>query len=360
MDDVDRRILDAIQVEVPLEQRPFQALGAKLGLGEAELMKRIGALREARIIRQISAIFDTRSLGYDSCLAAMQIRPDHLDEAADLVSEHPGVSHNYAREHPFNLWFTLAVPPGESLQAHLDCLNKLTRAISTRPFPTLRLFKIGLHLDMGSGDKGDPAPLSAPASPAAESSVPSPDAEAPPPAVASPEPPPIAPITNDERRVILEIQKDLPLEAAPFDAMAAATRMPVHTFLGHLKQFGERGVMRRYAAVLHHRRAGFSANGMGVWVVPEERIEEVGRAFAERSEVSHCYRRPVYEDWPYNLFTMVHAQSEEDCERILREMSESAGIADYRILYSTKEYKKVRLKYFTGETEAWAKKRGIG
>lgn len=342
MDDIDRRILDAIQLEIPLEQHPFQALGARLGLEEAEVLSRLTALREARIIRQISAIFDTRMLGYESCLAAMQVRPDHLDAAAAIVSEHPGVSHNYAREHPFNLWFTLAVPPDQSLEKHLDCLSRLAGAISTRALPNLRLFKIGLHLDMGSGDNST------------ESSA-TPSFVGPPPSAASAP----RPITNDEKRVVREIQEDLPLETAPFDAMAERARMPVHTFLDILKQFLQHGIMRRYAAVLHHRRAGFTANGMGVWVVPEERIEEIGKMFADRSEVSHCYRRPTYPDWPYSLFTMVHARSEEDCERILREMSEAAGIANYRVLYSVKEYKKVRLKYFNGAIQGWAKLKGI-
>jgi DNA-binding Lrp family transcriptional regulator len=111
--------------------------------------------------------------------------------------------------------------------------------------------------------------------------------------------------------------------------------------------------MRRFSAVLYHRKAGFRANAMGVWRVPDERIEEVGDTFAHYQAVSHCYQRPTYEDWPYAIFSMVHGRTVEECENVLRAMSEESGIAEYASLYSTREYKKTRVRYFTPEMEAW-------
>jgi DNA-binding Lrp family transcriptional regulator len=114
-----------------------------------------------------------------------------------------------------------------------------------------------------------------------------------------------------------------------------------------------RGYLRRVAAVLHHREAGFHANAMGVWVVPSGRSEEVGHIMGSFRGVSHCYLRPTYPDWPYNIFTMVHGQNAEHCQEIISAISQATGITEYALLYSTKEYKKIRLKYFTPELDEW-------
>ncbi|HSD51630.1 MAG TPA: Lrp/AsnC family transcriptional regulator, partial [Candidatus Methylomirabilis sp.] len=148
MDDRDKRLLNIIQRDFPLTSRPFQTLGGELDLVEDEIMDRIAALKQRRIIRQISAIFDTRSLGYKSSLVAMRVHPEKLDAAAAVVNGHPGVSHNYQRNHAFNLWFTLAVPPTSDLEWTVEHLHTLAGAESTRILPTLRLFKIGMQLDM--------------------------------------------------------------------------------------------------------------------------------------------------------------------------------------------------------------------
>ena len=117
--------------------------------------------------------------------------------------------------------------------------------------------------------------------------------------------------------------------------------------------YQKRGLLRRFAAVLYHRNAGFTANGMGVWKVPPEQIQEAGMAAASFPQVSHCYERPTYPDWPYSLFTMVHTRTVEECEKLMQEIAEKMGVKEYAVLYSTKEYKKIRLKYFSEEFDAW-------
>ena len=117
--------------------------------------------------------------------------------------------------------------------------------------------------------------------------------------------------------------------------------------------------MRRVAGILNHRRAGFRANGMGVWIVPEDRAQEVGYQFAKKTAVTHCYLRPTYDDWPYNIFTMVHSGRVKDCDAILAEMSQEVGVKDYTTLYSLKEYKKIRLELFTGDIARWEKENGL-
>ena len=115
----------------------------------------------------------------------------------------------------------------------------------------------------------------------------------------------------------------------------------------------ERGLLRRMAAILYHRRAGFSANGMGVWKVPDEQIFEIGCRMAAVRGISHCYQRPTYADWPYSVFTMAHGRSKEECDAVLDAIAADTGIEDRATLYSSTEFKKVRLLYFTDEFRRW-------
>src|SRR5438105_4610178 len=146
LDEKSKLLLNVMQDEVPLVDRPYQALGEKIGLSENEVVDRVRALKNDKILRQVSTIFDTRSLGYQSSLVACKAPPGKADEVAEALNQHPGISHNYARKHDFGLWFTIAVP-GENLarlQAHMDVLQELSGAQSIRLMPTLRLFKIGM------------------------------------------------------------------------------------------------------------------------------------------------------------------------------------------------------------------------
>ncbi len=336
MDEQDKRLLNVIQAEFPLVSRPFQALGASLGSTEGETIDRIAALKERRIIRQISAIFDTRSLGYKSSLVAMRIQPERLETAAGVVNGHPGVSHNYKRNHAFNLWFTLAVPPSSDLEWTAQRLHEMAGAESTRILPTLRLFKIGMQLDM-EGKTGAEREES-PEAGYSETRRPAAGRDG---------------LCSMDIAAIRELQEDIPLIPQPYRPMAERMGVSEDALFEVADHLQAQGYLRRMAAVLYHREAGFRANAMGVWVVPAKRSEEVGKIMGSFKGVSHCYLRPTYPDWPYSIFTMVHGQKAKDCQEIIGAISQATGVTEYALLYSTKEYKKIRLKYFTAELEEW-------
>ena len=336
MDTVDKDILNFIQREFPLVREPYEAIGREVGVAGDEVIRRIEALKRGKVIRQISAIFDTRVLGYQSTLVAARIPKDRLSEGAKAINSHPGVSHNYERNNEFNLWYTVAVPPDSrlGLEGTVDVMHHISGAEKTRILPTLKLFKIGVTLDM---NKGATAKKEAPQY--GEADREGADRN----------------ISEDDKAAIRALQEDIPLTPRPFDLWGKEFGLPYEELLEKAYDFQERKIMRRFSAVLYHRKAGFRANAMGVWKVPEERVEEVGNMFAQYQAVSHCYERPVYEDWPYALFSMVHGRTVEECQTILDAMSEESGITDYDSLYSTREYKKTRVRYFTPEMEAWEK-----
>ena len=334
LDQIDQRLLNEMQDRFPTVPAPFAELAARVGTDERDVLGRVAALRASGILRQVSPIFDTKALGYATSLVAMRVPAERLQAAAEVVNAHPGVSHNYRRNHEFNMWLTIAVPPGSDLQAHVDALHELAGAESTRMLPTLRLFKIGVTLDMTGERALD------------HRSAPQ--------------------YTHDQREIaasqtlsprdiaiVRAVQGDLALEPAPFAEPAAELGMSVEELIEALAELQRRGYLRRFAAILRHRKAGFGANGMAVWAVPEDEIETVGQTMAGYTAISHCYQRPMYPDWKYNLFTMIHARKTGECKEFVAELARRHGLADHAVLYSTTEYKKVRLSYFTRELAAW-------
>ncbi len=153
--------------------------------------------------------------------------------------------------------------------------------------------------------------------------------------------------------MIRATQGDMPVVEEPYAPAASELGLSQERLLEHLAAMKERRLLRRVAAILFHRRAGFSANGMGVWKVPDERIMELGPRMAAFRGISHCYQRPTYKDWPYSIFTMAHGRSKDECDAILDSIAEQTGISERSTLYSSTEFKKIRLLYFTEEFRSW-------
>jgi DNA-binding Lrp family transcriptional regulator len=338
LEDLDRRLLNLMQGSFPIAPRPYRHV-AELGeMTEQEAMRRVRRLLDQRIVRQVTPIFDTRALGYSSMLVAAKVDAEHPHRAAEVINAHPGVSHNYLRNHEFNLWFTIATEPDSQLglEGTLEVLAREAGAESVRQLPTLKLFKIRMDLEM----EGDTAALATAAEVA--------------------EPIELDPQPYDELdiAVIRALQGDMPVVEEPYADAAAEVGLSQDRFLDHLTGMRERGLLRRVAAILYHRRAGFSANGMGVWQVPDEQILDIGRRMAAVRGISHCYQRPTYEDWPYSVFTMAHGRSKEECDAVLDAIAEQTGIHERATLYSSTEFKKIRLLYFTEDFKDWERKNG--
>jgi DNA-binding Lrp family transcriptional regulator len=333
LDELDRRLLNLMQGSFPVEARPYAAVARAAEIPEEQVLARVRRLLEERIIRQVTPIYDTRALGYSSMLVAAKVDPEHPWRAAKIVNSHPGVSHNYLRNHEFNMWFTLATEPDSplGLEGTLEVLQRLTGAESIRQLPTLKLFKIRMDLEM----EGDTKALASEGAPSQEAVLES--------------------VAYDERdiAVIRATQGDMPVMSEPYVPAAQRLGMEVEELLEHMRGMRERGLLRRVAAILFHRRAGFSANGMGVWKVPSERIMELGPRMASYRGISHCYQRPTYADWPYSVFTMAHGRSKEECDAILDAIAAQTGIEERATLYSSTEFKKIRLLYFTDDYKRW-------
>ena len=333
LSDRDRELLDLMQGSFPIAERPYAEIASQMGIPEEEVLADVQRLLDDRIIRQVTPIYDTRAFGYGSMLVAAKVDPEHPWRAAKIVNSHPGVSHNYLRNHDFNMWFTIAVEEDSQLglQGTLDVLQERTGAESIRQLPTLQLFKIRMDLEM-QGDT-DSLASQGKVEEAVELERQSYD--------------------QFDRDVVVATQGELPVVSEPWAGAADQLGIPVDDLLAHLRGMQERGLLRRVAGILFHRRAGFSANGMGVWKVPEEQIDQIGPEMAAFRGISHCYQRPTYEDWPYQIFTMAHGRSKEECDAILDTIADRFPIEERATLYSSTEFKKVRLLYFTDDFRTW-------
>ena len=329
-------LLSIIQKKFPLVPKPFESIAKELGSDEETIIQLIREEKADKIIRQISPIFDTKRLGYSSSLVSFKVKRRDINRAVDIINTHPGISHNYEREHPFNIWFTLAVAPDSKLglKKTVELLAKKTNAVEYIMLPTLKLFKISVKLDTTGKD-------------AKKEKVAKVKKQ-------------FIELTPLHHKVIALAQNDIPIVSEPFKETVKALGLTYEAFFGILNELKEAGVMRRFAGILNHRKAGFNANAMVVWDIDERKGEEIGRKAAEFSAVSHCYLRPKYANWPYNLFTMVHGKTTEETNAIIAEMALEIEHFSRRPLYSTREFKKVRIKYFSSAFEEWEDENLLG
>ena len=320
----DKELLNEIQWTFPLVTRPFDAIAKKFDTTPEIIKEKLNNLKEIGVLRQLSAIFDTRKLGYTSSLVAMEIEHDKLDYVASQINRHPGVSHNYERDHQFNLWFTLAVPPGADLNAELEKFNVLKGIKKVRMLPTLQLFKIGVKLDLIDDKKHEIAPTEE------KKEIKNIKFEP----------------TEQDKDFIRELQKDMEIIDEPFVQAANNLGITEDELFAKMKHYESMGVLRRFAAILRHRQVGFTANGMIVWKVPEGRITSVGEILGSFPQVSHCYERPTYDDWPYNVFSMIHCKTHDEAHDVAKTIQNQINVDEYKILFSSREFKKTRVEYF--------------
>lgn len=343
---MERAVIDRIQKDITLCPRPFANLAGEIGISEDGLIAMIGSLKERRVVRIIAAIFNAGRLGYASSLAAFALEDCDIERAAELVNAHPGVSHNYLRDHRYNMWFTISVEPGVSLEKTVEALASQSNARDHLIFRTERLIKIGFRLAMENADDEDEEESvqesAAPVGGHGES----------------------ASLTEDEKLAVILLQHDLPLDRRPLRAIIepAGAKVSEEWLASAGEALKKRGVMRRYAAVLRHQNAGYTANAMTAWRFADEEQERCSiPVFRSNPHISHLYMRTLHPGkWEYPLFAMIHARGEERLAEIIKGIEEKTGVHEYIVLPSLREFKKHRPRYFSPEFGEWNRAHGIG
>ena len=283
----------------------------------------VARLKNDGIIRLIGPVFDAGRIGYKTTLVAARVAEGQLEGAAQVLGENPGVSHAYQRDNNLNLWFTLALKSDMDLQVELQRLKDLMCAEILFDLPALRVFKIGAYFDMqDDGNSLSGIGIDYDRQLAGDSRL-----------------------SAADRKLINMLEQDLPLVQRPFDATSSELGVDVAQLLDRLCSLRQQGVMRRFGAAINHKRAGFVANAMACWIAAPDMVEIAGQKLAAFRQVSHCYERKTNTLWPYNLFAMIHGRTREVCEDIVKKVSGETGLEKHILLFSTREFKKTRVKY---------------
>ena len=318
----DRLLLTLAQVAFPLVTRPFAALGESIRWSEEAVIARLVALKEAALIRRIGPIFEPAALGLTSELIAAQVVAGRLDAVGASVAAWSEVTHCYVRSHRVNLWFAGVAADATWFEQAAEEVRGWQGVLGVWRLPTLRRFKIAVHFDLTDGGL-------------ARADLPTADLDGPGVGVA-----PDAAPSLPEPGLLAALDADLPLSPRPFLLLAERCGWPEADLLEVIRDWSASGRIRRYGASVNHRRLGFVANAMTVWSVPDDRIEEVGGALALAPEVSHCYQRPRFPEFPFNLYAMIHGRCREECLAAAARLSQSCGLDEPLALFSSKEFKK--------------------
>ncbi len=339
---LETKIMNRIQKDFPAVPDPLTALAGELSIPENDFFGTIRDLKRRGIVRNIAGIFNADRLGFTSSLVAFCVDERDLERAATAINSHPGVSHNYQRDHHYNIWFTLAAESDTRLEQTVSILAERSNAYDYIILRNEKLIKIGLVLNIG-----DDADQFTSTSHSREVSVNA----------------PVRPLSDEEKECIRILQKDLPLEKNPFSILIETNNSSIglDAFLSCFNRLKNDRILRRYAAVFRHRKAGYRSNAMTVWKPgPGTDMEHIVKLFHGSHMISHLYLRTLYPGrWEYPLFAMIHARTDEEMANIIEELSMESGIRDYQVLHSIREFKKERVVYFSPRFKEWERQAGL-
>lgn len=345
---VEETVLGTIQSGFPIVPDPYGTLAEQLGLERDEVEKALLDLREEGLVRRIGASFDSKRLGYSSTLCALAAPPERADEVAAIINAYPGVTHNYLRENRYNIWFTLITRSSEDRARILGQIVEQSGCGDLLDMPATKMYKIRVDFGKGHGKKATEAKAKAKDAGehvAGRFGAAATDARA---------------FGGDDAfdvALVRWAQGDVAFDAdgalveRPFEQGAALVGRQIgrevteNEVIARILELRALKAIRRFGAMVKHQKMGFAFNGMTVWNVDDGRLDEVGAAFAEKPYVSHCYTRLAKPTWPYKIYAMAHAQTQDELDGYVAELGEIAQ-AEPLVLVSTKEYKKVSMRYF--------------
>ena len=271
------------------------------------------------VIRRICALINYRALGMSGTLVAAHIRQGELQEIADAVNSLENVSHNYLRKHHYNLWFTLQAESAEQIELILSNLSGRF-GVDFHSLPVERVFKLDVRFD-AVDDRGLKSEVRGQKNPSLRENL-----------------------SSVQKLILSKLQNDLKVIARPFDFLCSES-LEIEKVLRIIQELIDKGVIRRIAAVVDHRKLGFVANVLFCCELERAGVVEAGERLARFGVVSHCYQRKTFEGWPYNLFAMMHGKTMGDVQRVIDRFTKAEKIDSFELLPTTAELKKQPVKH---------------
>jgi len=323
LNSIQKAVLEVIQQDIPLVTFPFKQLAEACKCSEKNFIAEVQLLLQNNLIRDISAIINANKIGYKNTLIAVQSPENLVTETAQHINAHKGVSHNYLRNHNFNIWFTLSIPNNNDFEAELQKLFAFHPAIQYRILPAIHTFKLNVHFKLN----GQPQSASDVSHKMNNDNLP-------------------VPLSDTDKQIIKILQQPYPIHPTPWNILATQLNISEKQLLDAISKYKQQGIIKRIAGVLRHHQVGITENIMLCFQVDENKIMSAGQQAASFNEVTHCYQRPTFPDWPYNLFCMIHASEQTHINNIIKKIASSIDCNTYLPIKSIKEFKKERVKYF--------------
>ncbi|HIJ67077.1 MAG TPA: Lrp/AsnC family transcriptional regulator [Planctomycetes bacterium] len=320
-----KKLCNIIQEPLPLRADPFAAIAERLKSDEATVIEQLQKLKAFGIIRRFRATVNCRSLGKVATLVTAHIPANDLVGVAAVINAMPGVSHNYLRDHNYNLWFTLQADNNEQIEKLLANLSHRL-GCEFHSLPAAKVFKLHVRFDADLAEEN----LSVPEIQTDTYETVNLDSAP-------------AHLTELEKDILTKLQKDLEISPRPFDFLVADT-VDIDTALETIQSLTDKGVIRSIAAVLNYHKLGFAANVMFCARVKSDIVDYVGQKLAGLKIVSHCYERKTFLGWPYNIYAMMHARTDGQIRRVINEINASEKIEEFQLLATTEELKKIPVK----------------
>ncbi|MBN1392834.1 MAG: hypothetical protein JW947_08540 [Sedimentisphaerales bacterium] len=314
---LQKQLCNALQDGLPICRKPYADLAEFLGNDEKTILQETIKLKEAGVIRRIYAIINCRAIGLTSTLVAAHIPEESLQEVTEAVNGLENISHNYLRTHHYNLWFTLQAKSHEQIDAAISKLSGRF-GIDFYSLPIKRVFKLDVRFDAeGGGQLNNSGPI--PKNEKAE-------------------------LSEVEKQILAKLENELEVISEPFDFLCS-NELKIEEVLRIIQVLIDKGGIRRIAAIVDQRKLGFAANVLFCCKVPQSRIVEAGEALARFGAVSHCYERKPVENWPYNLYAMMHSRSMGGIQHVINKFTESEKIDSFELLPTEAELKKKPVRH---------------
>ena len=333
-------LLNRFQRDFPLAERPYAAIAACLGAEERDVIAAYARLAESGAVSRIGAVFRPGAVGA-SALAAMRVPPEDLEAVAARISAHAEVSHNYERNHDFNLWFVAGAADSRALDLLFASIRAFT-GYEVLPLPLIEEYHVDLGFDLAASAAYRPPRHRGAARPTRPVAV---------------------DLDESERHLVAAMQEGLALVSRPYERLATRAGMTEREVIDAIARWTEQGIIRRWGVVVRHRELGYRANAMAVWNVPDTTVAEVGMRLAREPRVTLAYRRARHRpQWDYNLYCMIHGRERDEVERVASAVARSAGVDDYphALLFSRRRFKQSGARMYArlGGTETWMRSTG--
>jgi DNA-binding Lrp family transcriptional regulator len=314
---LQRQLCNVLQEGLPICRKPYDDLARYLNSNEETILQEIRALKETGVIRRICAVINYRALGMTGTLVVAHIPKENLQEVTEAVNSLENVSHNYLREHRYNLWFTLQAESARQIEVMVSNLSGRF-GIDFYSLPVERVFKLDVRFDAeGEGQFSDTEQI--------------PKSEA-------------VKLNKTEKQILSKLEDGLDVVSEPFDFLCSEG-LKIEEVLRIIQGLIDKGVIRRIAAIVDHRKLGFVVNVLFCSKVPQDRILEAGKALARFGMVTHCYQRETIKDWPYNLYAMIHGKSMGEIQHLISKFTDAERIDSFELLPTAEELKKEPVKY---------------